>query len=86
MVDAGVGCGVRHGLKWRAGTAGVRGSCHLPAEVDGGLVDARVLAALLCDGVLGVVGVTRGHADQGVARRRGLLAALFGHLLHIVVV
>lgn len=62
MVDAGVGRGVGHSLKWGAGTAGICGRCHLPAEVDGGLVDARLLAALLRDRVLGVVGVAWGHA------------------------
>lgn len=86
MVDAGVGRGVSHSLKWGAGTAGICGRCHLPAKVDGGLVDARLFATLLCNRVLGVVRVAGGHAHERVTGGWGLLAALFGHFLHIVIV
>jgi len=86
VVDAGVRRGVRDRLEGGAGAAGVGGRCHLPGEVDLALVDAGLLAALLHHGVLGVVGVAGRDAHQGVARRGRLLAALLGHLLHVVVV
>lgn len=86
MVDAGVRGGVGHGLERGASSAGVRGRRHLPRKVDLGLVDSRLLAALLHHRVLGVVGVAGGHAYQRVAGRGSLLASFFGHLLDVIVV
>lgn len=86
MVDAGIWCGVCDCLEGGPGTAGVGGRRHFPGEVNLGLVDAGLLAALLHHRVLGVVRVTGGDAHQRVTWRRCLLAALLGHLLDVIVV
>lgn len=86
MVDAGIWGGVCDCLEGGPGTAGVGGRRHFPGEVNLGLVDARLLAALLHHGVLGVVRVTGGDAHQGVTWRGRLLAAFLGHLLDMIIV
>lgn len=86
MVDAGVWGGVCDCLKGRPGTVGVGGRRHLPGEVNLGLVDARLLAALLHHRVLGVVRVAGGDAHQRVTRRGRLLTAFLGHLLDVIIV
>lgn len=86
MVDAGIWGGVCHCFEGGASPVGVSGRRHFPWEVNLGLVDARLLAALLHHRVLWVVRITRGDAHQGVAWRGQLLTALFCHLLDVVVV
>lgn len=86
MVDAGIRGGVRDCLEGGAGPVGVGGRCHLPGEVNLGLVDAGLLAALLHHRVIGVVRVTGGDTHQRVPWRGRLLAALFCYLLDVIIV
>lgn len=86
MVDAGIWGGVCDCLEGGPCPAGVGGRRHFPGEVNLGLVDARLLAALPHHGVLGVVRVTGGDAHQRVTRRGHLLTALLGHLLDVIIV
>lgn len=86
MVDAGIWGSVGDCLEGGSGTAGVRGRRHFPGEVNLGLVDARLLTALLHHRVLGVVRVTGGDADQRVAWRWHLFTAFLRHLLDLIVV
>ncbi len=86
MIDCGVRCVIRHCLKGWSCSAGVCGSCNLPAEVDGGPVDACLLTALSHDWVFGVMGVAGSHTDQRISRRWRFLTAFFSDLLDIVIV
>lgn len=86
VVDGCIRCVVRDCLKWRPGSTAVSGCCHLPAKMNGGLVDAGLLAVLSHYWVLRIMGVTRGHTDQRVTWRWRLLTVLLRHLLDIVVV
>lgn len=86
MVDASIrGC-ICDRLKGGSGAAGVSGSRHFPREVNLGLVDSRLLTALLHHRVLGVVRVTGCDTHQRVTWRGSLLAALFDHLLDMIVI
>lgn len=51
-----------------------------------GLVDSRLITALLHNRVLWVVRVTGGDAHQRVTWGGGLPAALFSHLLDMIIV
>lgn len=86
MVDAGVWRCVGDRLERRACSVGVSRSGHFPGEVHFALVDGSLVAALLHDGVFGVMRVAGGHTNQRVTRGRLLLTALFGHLVDVVVV
>lgn len=86
VVDAGERRVVGDGLKGRAGPVAISGGGHFPAELHRGLVDARLAAALLHDGVPGEMGVARGDTDQRVAWGGGFLDSLFGNLFHVVIV
>jgi hypothetical protein len=86
VVDTGKWCVVSDRLKGRAGSIAIGGGSHFPAELNGRLVDASLVAALLHDGISGEVGVTRRDTDQWVAWRRGFLDSFLGNLFHVVIV
>lgn len=76
MVDAGKRGRVRHRLEGRPGAVGVGGSCHLPGEVNLGLVDAGFFTARPHHRELWVAGVAGGDAHQRVTGGRRLLPAV----------
>lgn len=85
MIDTGERRIVRNCFERGSGSISICGGGHFPAELNGGLVDPSLTAALLHHQVLGEARIARGNTDQGVTRRWRLLSSCFGVFFNMVV-